>query len=267
MSRAQPYVVLAMAGAKAANQQSPPGHLLGPIFEPPSQLAPYRDASGREPGAAYPEAESATRTCYTRDRDRIIHSTAFRRLKHKTQVFVQHEGDLLSHPADPFAGSGADRARPWRGCWRWMKTWRKRVALAHDLGHTPFGHAGEEALNEVDEGLRRLRSQCPCASARHQARTSLCRFRRAQSHLGNAGRSGQAQRPTVGQGAKPLPGPIAVFRCALAARSGELARDRGADRGARRRHRLCQSRHRRRIARGIVLRRRSGVARRWSARM
>jgi dGTP triphosphohydrolase len=76
----------------------PAGHLIAPIFEAPSQLAPFATRPSESRGRFYPEAESATRTCYARDRDRIIHSTAFRRLKHKTQVFVQHEGDLSTAP-------------------------------------------------------------------------------------------------------------------------------------------------------------------------
>src|SRR6267154_541307 len=70
----------------------PPGRLLGPLFAPPER-ARYATVPAMSRGRLFPEAESATRTCYQRDRDRIIHSAAFRRLKHKTQVFVQHEGD------------------------------------------------------------------------------------------------------------------------------------------------------------------------------
>jgi dGTPase len=72
--------------------QKPPGRLLGALFEAPSR-ASYATRPSESRGRFWPEEESPTRTCYQRDRDRIIHSTAFRRLKHKTQVFVQHEGD------------------------------------------------------------------------------------------------------------------------------------------------------------------------------
>jgi dGTPase len=71
----------------------PLGRLEGPLFEAPAGYAPYATRPAGSRGRLYPEPESATRTAYQRDRDRIIHSAAFRRLKHKTQVFVQHEGD------------------------------------------------------------------------------------------------------------------------------------------------------------------------------
>ena len=75
------------------NPAVPAGHLLGPIVTPPGAHAPYAARPGTSRGRLYPETESPTRSCYSRDRDRIIHSSAFRRMKHKTQVFVQHEGD------------------------------------------------------------------------------------------------------------------------------------------------------------------------------
>ncbi len=92
MGYRKPYVILTMPSAKGQNQ-APPGHLLGPVFAPPMPLSPFATRPADSRGRFYPESESATRTCYSRDRDRIIHSSAFRCLKHKTQVFVQHEGD------------------------------------------------------------------------------------------------------------------------------------------------------------------------------
>jgi len=111
-------------------------------------LAPFATSPADSRGRLYPEQESATRTCYSRDRDRIIHSSAFRRLKHKTQVFVQHEGDYyrtrLTHSIEV-----AQLARSLARGFAVDEDLAEAVALAHDLGHTPFGHSGEEALNAV----------------------------------------------------------------------------------------------------------------------
>lgn len=99
-------------------------------------------------GRLVAEEESAFRSCYQRDRDRIIHSSAFRRLKHKTQVFVEHEGDYfrtrLTHSIEV-----AQVARTIAGALGLNPELTEAVALAHDLGHTPFGHTGEDALNAL----------------------------------------------------------------------------------------------------------------------
>ncbi|WP_417205313.1 deoxyguanosinetriphosphate triphosphohydrolase [Antarctobacter sp.] len=99
-------------------------------------------------GRRYPEEESAHRSCFQRDRDRIIHCSAFRRLKHKTQVFVEHEGDFyrtrLTHSIEV-----AQVARTIAGALGLNFDLTEAVALAHDLGHTPFGHTGEDALHAL----------------------------------------------------------------------------------------------------------------------
>ncbi|WP_339643443.1 deoxyguanosinetriphosphate triphosphohydrolase [Jannaschia helgolandensis] len=102
----------------------------------------------RTRGRLYPEEESTFRSPFQRDRDRIIHASAFRRLKHKTQVFIEHEGDYfrtrLTHSIEV-----AQVARTISKHLGLNMELTEGVALAHDLGHTPFGHTGEEALNRL----------------------------------------------------------------------------------------------------------------------
>ncbi len=112
----------------------------------PGELAPYAAHAAQGKGRCHQEAAAPYRGEYQRDRDRIVHSTAFRRLVYKTQVFVNHEGDLyrtrLTHSLEV-----AQIARTVATALRLNEPLVEAISLAHDLGHTPFGHAGQDALN------------------------------------------------------------------------------------------------------------------------
>jgi dGTPase len=110
--------------------------------------AVYAEQAHNSRGRLYPEDESLTRSPFQRDRDRIVHSTAFRRLKHKTQVFIAHEGDhyrtRLTHTIEV-----SQIARALARALKLDEDLAEGVALVHDFGHTPFGHTGEDALDEL----------------------------------------------------------------------------------------------------------------------
>jgi dGTPase len=143
---------MALAKTPEPAKNGPEGRLLRPLVLPPGVLETWATHAADSRGRFHAEPESATRTCYSRDRDRIIHSTAFRRLKHKTQVFVQHEGDYyrtrLTHSLEV-----AQLARSLARSLKVDEDLAETVALAHDLGHTPFGHAGEDALSAVTQNI------------------------------------------------------------------------------------------------------------------
>lgn len=115
------------------------------------ELASYAMKSKDSRGRKHPEAEHQYRSVYQRDRDRIIHSTAFRRLEYKTQVFVNHEGDYyrtrLTHTMEV-----SQIARSISRVLNLNEDIAEAISLAHDLGHTPFGHSGEDALKKLMEG-------------------------------------------------------------------------------------------------------------------
>ena len=115
------------------------------------ELAPYAMRSRESRGRVHPEGEHPVRIAYQRDRERIIHSSAFRRLQYKTQVFVNHEGDhyrtRLTHTTEV-----AQISRAIARVLNVNEDLAEAVALAHDIGHTPFGHSGEDALRELMKG-------------------------------------------------------------------------------------------------------------------
>ncbi|MBL4645334.1 MAG: deoxyguanosinetriphosphate triphosphohydrolase [Rhizobiales bacterium] len=121
------------------------------VHPSPSKYGGHQEASNGKSDRVFDEPESRTRTAFQRDRDRIIHSNAFRRLKHKTQVFISDEGDhyrtRLTHSIEV-----AQIARALARAFRLDEDLTEALALAHDFGHTPFGHAGERALNACMKG-------------------------------------------------------------------------------------------------------------------
>ncbi|GAB4518758.1 MAG: deoxyguanosinetriphosphate triphosphohydrolase [Amphiplicatus sp.] len=176
----------------------------------PAPLAPYAAQAAQTRGRLHPEPESATRTPFQRDRDRVIHSVAFRRLKHKTQVFIYHEGDhyrtRLTHSLEV-----AQISRSLARILRLDEDLAECVALAHDLGHPPFGHTGEDVLKEC---------MAPYDGFDHNAQTLRLLTKLERRHAAFDGLNltwetleGVVKHngPLVGQGLAPLPAAIAEY--------------------------------------------------------
>ena len=113
-------------------------------------LSPYAVLSAESKGRDYPMESCPLRTCFQRDRDRIIHCKSFRRLKFKTQVFISPEGDhyrtRLTHTLEV-----SQVARTLARCLKLNEDLTEAIALGHDLGHTPFGHIGERTLDRLNQ--------------------------------------------------------------------------------------------------------------------
>ena len=169
------------------------------MFVAPRWLA-FAVSAATARGRLHHEPEAETRSPWQRDRDRIIHSSAFRKLQYKTQVFVNHEGDFyrtrLTHSIEV-----AQIARSVSRALGLDEDLTEALALAHDLGHPPFGHAGEDALNVVMKPFGGFDHNAQSLQDRDPAGEPLRRLGRVEPDVGDAGGLGQAQRPAAAPGA------------------------------------------------------------------
>ncbi|OCW58869.1 deoxyguanosinetriphosphate triphosphohydrolase [Hoeflea olei] len=172
--------------------------------------APWAENPWASRGRLVPEPSSPTRSEFQRDRDRIVHTTAFRRLKHKTQVFVAHEGDhyrtRLTHTIEV-----AQIARALARALKLDEDLAEGVALVHDFGHTPFGHTGEEALDALladaggfDHNAQSLRIVTKLEQRYAEFDGLNLTWETLEGLVKHNG-------PLVGEGAKPVPEPIVDY--------------------------------------------------------
>ena len=207
--------------------------------------APYASDPAESRGRLHPEASSPTRNAFRRDCDRIIHSTAFRRLAHKTQVFVFHEGDhfrtRLTHTLEV-----TQIARSLARALGLDEDLAEALALAHDLGHPPFGHAGERALDRCladFEGFDHNAQTLRVVTALERRYAEFDGLNLTWETLEGVVKHNGPLTERVRRAERPL-SPTRLAAChpgpcrEPGPRIVELAERGGADRGARRRHRL-----------------------------
>jgi dGTPase len=147
-------------------------------------LAGYAALAAQSRGRVYPQPEHALRTAYQRDRDRIVHSAAFRRMEYKTQVFIPHLADhyrtRLTHTIEV-----AQISRTLARNLRLNEDLTEAIALVHDLGHTPFGHSGEDALDELVDLLEERYAGHPGLNLTYEVREGIVKHETRCGHVGD----------------------------------------------------------------------------------
>ncbi len=230
--------------AKAISPEKPGDSAAAPGSRP---VAPYAVDPGASRGRLVPEPPSVSRSPYARDRDRILHAMAFRRLNYKTQVFIYHEGDhyrsRLTHSLEV-----AQIARALARTLKIDEDLTEALALAHDLGHPPFGHAGERALDAAMTGAGGFDHNAQSLRVVTELEKKYARFDGLnltwETLEGLVKHNGPLTGPKSVKPDVAVPESIRRLLRAAGPRAGHVSLGRGAGRGACRRHRLQQSRHR-----------------------